>query len=151
VIDGDPVLPPLDPSEVRRLLRDGAVAVDVRPTPDIAAGHIPGALAIPLRAQFATWLGWLVDPATPVVVVRNPDQDPADIVWAALNIGYERLVGELRGGVRAWTADGGELTTVRLVRPDEVAGPVLDVRQEAEFASGHLPRATHVELGTLPQ
>lgn len=151
VIDGDPVLPPLDPSEVRRLLRDGAVAVDVRPTPDIAAGHIPGALAIPLRAQFATWLGWLVDPATPVVVVRNPDQDPADIVWAALNIGYERLVGELRGGVRAWTADGGELTTVRLVRPDEVAGPVLDVRQEAEFASGHLPGATHVELGTLPQ
>jgi hydroxyacylglutathione hydrolase len=27
---------------------------------------------------------------------------------------------------------------------------ILDVRQEGEFASGHLPRAVHIELGSLP-
>jgi hydroxyacylglutathione hydrolase len=98
IVTGEPALPALDVGQVRRLIAGGAVVLDVRPVTDVAAGHIPGAIAIPLRPQFATWLGWLLDPATPIVVVRNPDQHPADILWPALNIGYERLVGELDGG-----------------------------------------------------
>ncbi|WP_189330674.1 MBL fold metallo-hydrolase [Actinoplanes ianthinogenes] len=147
VIDTTPALPQLSAGQVRRLLTDGAVIVDVRPVTDVAAGHIPGAIAIPLRAQFATWLGWLVSPETPVAIVRNPDQDPADILWPALNIGFERLAGELAGGMNAWT---GALTTTRLVRPDQIDTPVLDVRQANEYGGGHLPGAVHVELGRLP-
>ncbi|MEV4280741.1 MBL fold metallo-hydrolase [Actinoplanes xinjiangensis] len=146
VIDTTPALPQLSEGEVRRLLADGAVIVDVRPVADVAAGHIPGAIAIPLRAQFATWLGWLVSPELPVVIVRNPDQDPADILWPALNIGFDRLAGELAGGMAAWA---GEVTTTRLVRPDQVDAPVLDIRQAAEYGSGHLPGAVHLELGDL--
>lgn len=29
---------------------------------------------------FATWLGWLVAPDRPLVIVRDPEQDPAEIV-----------------------------------------------------------------------
>ncbi|WP_406081657.1 rhodanese-like domain-containing protein [Micromonospora sp. NBC_00858] len=147
VVNGLPHLPGLSAAEVRRFLADGAVVVDVRPVPDVAAGHIPGAIAIPLRAQFATWLGWLVDPGTPVMIVRNGDQDPADILWPALNIGVDHLVGELTGGMAAWT---GEVTTTRLVRPDQVDAPVLDIRQAGEYTAGHLPHAVHLELGDLP-
>jgi rhodanese-related sulfurtransferase len=118
--------------------------------PDVAAGHLPGAVAIPLRAQFATWLGWLLDPAVPIVIVRNPDQHPADILWPALTIGFENIAGELAGGITAWRAAGGQLTTARLIRPDRLAGPVLDVRQTSEYAAGHLPGAVHLELGDLP-
>jgi rhodanese-related sulfurtransferase len=108
-------------------------------------------VSIPLRAQFATWLGWLVSPDVPVVVVRNPDQDAADLVWRAVNIGVERLVGELAGGIDAWVAAGEPTAGIRLLRPDEIdeRRGVLDVRQDDEFASGHLPGAVHVELGTL--
>jgi len=146
IIDAVPVLPALSAADVRRLLADGAVIVDVRPMADVAAGHIPGAIAIPLRAQFATWLGWLVAPGTSVVVVRNPGQDPADILWPALNIGVDRLVGELAGGMSAWT---GDVATVRLLRPYEVDAPVLDIRQAGEYGAGHLPGAVHIELGDL--
>jgi len=149
LVIGDPTLSPLEVAAARRLLAGGAVAVDVRPVADIAAGHIPGAVAIPLRAQFATWLGWLLDPAVPVVIVRNPDQDPSDILWPALNIGYQRIVGDLAGGVAAWHAAGGRLTTTRLVGPDRVDSPVLDVRQQSEYVAGHLPDAVHIELGDL--
>jgi glyoxylase-like metal-dependent hydrolase (beta-lactamase superfamily II)/rhodanese-related sulfurtransferase len=145
----EPALPLLDVPAVRRLLADGAVVLDVRPVPEVAAGHLPEAVAIPLRAQFATWLGWLLDPSTPIVVVRDPDQHPADILWPALNIGYESIVGELAGGVPAWAAAGGEVATTGLVAPAQVAGPVLDVRQETEYAAGHLPDAVHIELGEL--
>jgi hydroxyacylglutathione hydrolase len=36
-----------------------------------------------------------------------------------------------------------------VVRASEVTGPVLDVRQAAEYSSGHLPDARHIELGAL--
>jgi rhodanese-related sulfurtransferase len=40
---------------------------------------------------------------------------------------------------------------VPLVEPDQVdPARVLDVRQESEYGSGHLPGARHVELGALP-
>jgi hydroxyacylglutathione hydrolase len=149
VLTAAPRLPGLGVAEVRRLLADGAVVVDVRPVPDVAAGHLPAAIAIPLRAQFATWLGWLLRPNVPIVIVRRADQDPADILWPALNIGFERIVGELAGGTAEWAAAGGELRRVGLVEPGAVDGPVLDVRQESEFRSGHLPGALHVELGEL--
>jgi glyoxylase-like metal-dependent hydrolase (beta-lactamase superfamily II) len=149
LLTAEPALVPLNMPAVRRLIADGAVVVDVRPVTDVAAGHLPGAVAIALRAQFATWLGWLLDPAVPLVIVRNPDQDPADILWPALNIGYETIVGELAGGVPAWRASSGEIATTRLVRPDRVDRPVLDVRQTAEYVAGHLPDAVHIELGDL--
>jgi hydroxyacylglutathione hydrolase len=144
-------LPQLQASAVRGMREDGAVVVDARPVPDFARAHIPGSLSIPLRAQFATWLGWLVPPEAPIVVVRDPDQDLAELVWQALNIGVDRLAGELEGGFDVWTATGYPTAGTRLVGPAEVDGSrrVLDVRQGAEFAAGHLPGAVHVELGSL--
>jgi glyoxylase-like metal-dependent hydrolase (beta-lactamase superfamily II)/rhodanese-related sulfurtransferase len=149
VLTAEPGLPPLDPAAVRRLVADGAHLLDVRPVPDVAAGHVAGAVAIPLRDQYATWLGWLFDPGVPIVVVRNPDQDPADILWPALNIGYGNLVGELDGGMPAWRGAGNEVVTTPLVRPEAVVGQVLDVRQDSEYTAGHLPGTVHIELGDL--
>ena len=37
-------------------------------------------MSIPLRAQYATWLGWLLPPDVPIVFVRNPGQEPDDIL-----------------------------------------------------------------------
>ena len=141
---------PLAPPAVRRLQADDAVVVDVRPVSDYAAAHVPGAVSIPLRAQFATWLGWLVEPATPLIIVRGDDQDPAEVVWQALNVGYERVAGELAGGMTAWTAAGYDTASTALVTAEQIGDrPVLDVRQRSEFAAGHLPGAAHVELGEV--
>ncbi|MEV0428254.1 rhodanese-like domain-containing protein [Micromonospora sp. NPDC050495] len=149
VVTSRPALAERSVDEVRRLLAEGAVLVDVRPVADVARGHVPGTLAIPLREQFATWLGWLVAPEQPVVVVRNPDQPMEDILWPALTVGIERFAGELGGGMAAWVADGGPVSRTPLVRPHEVGPAVLDIRQAAEYASGHLPGAAHLELGEL--
>ena len=141
---------PLPAGDVDRLRRDGALIVDVRPVPDYARGHVSGALSIPLRDQFASWLGWLADPDRPVVLVANPDQDLSDAVWQAVKIGYEQLAGVLEGGMAAWVADGRPVASTELVGPDQLEGRrVLDIRQDAEFAAGHVPGAEHVELGAL--
>ncbi|MDX8034862.1 MBL fold metallo-hydrolase [Lentzea sp. BCCO 10_0856] len=150
VLTGTPELPPLEVVAVQRLLANGARLIDVRPLNEFAAAHVPGALSIPLRPVFASWLGWLAPHDRPLVVVRGADQTPAEIAWQAAKIGYLDLAGELAGGLDAWTAAELPTTTTRLVSPGQVSGPVLDIRQEPEFASGHLPGALHVELGDLP-
>ncbi|UJW29955.1 MBL fold metallo-hydrolase [Saccharothrix sp. AJ9571] len=149
VLDQPPALAPLSAAEVRALLAQGAVAVDVRPVADFAAAHIPGAVSIPLRPVFASWLGWLAPHDQPLIIVRRPDQDPAEIAWQAAKVGYSNLAGDLTGGLDAWTAAEHPTTSTRLVRPDQVDAPVLDIRQEPEFAAGHLPGAQHIELGEL--
>ena len=151
VLTARPVLGPLGAAEVRELLGRGARLIDVRPITDFAAGHIPGAISIPLREAFATWLGWLVPDHAPLVFVLAPGQDDAELVWQALKVGYERLAGQLAGGMDAWTAGGGDQDTIELITPDHIADrPVLDVRQAPEYAAGHIPGAVHVELGDLP-
>lgn len=151
VLNETPSLPALTVPQVRALLAEGALLVDVRPVEEYAAGHLPGSLAIPLRDALATWLGWLVpDPARPLVVVREPGQDPAEVCWAGWKVGLRGLAGELAGGVPAWSAAGLPVRRTRLlpaagVDPDHV----VDVRQDAEYAAGHLPGARHVELGRL--
>ncbi|MFC5639378.1 MBL fold metallo-hydrolase [Streptomyces bullii] len=150
VLTADPLLPALSAQQVRALIARGGLAIDVRPAADYAAGHIPGSLSIPLRRQFATWLGWLVPDTAPLAFVTGEDQDPSEIVWQAYKIGYERLAGRLDGGIPAWTAAGHRMATTAFVTADQTDDrPYVDVRQEAEVAAGHVPGAVHIELGGL--
>ncbi|MFI8499648.1 rhodanese-like domain-containing protein [Streptomyces sp. NPDC085524] len=150
VLTASPLLAALSADQVRALIADGGHVVDARPAADYAAGHIPGSLSIPLRGQFATWLGWLLPDTAPLAFVVNDDQDLSEIVWQAYKIGHERLGGRLAGGMSAWLADGNPQTTTAFVTADHAAGrPYVDVRQESEFASGHVPGAVHIELGSL--
>ena len=51
---------------------------------EFAAAHIPGSLSNELRPAFATWLGWLVSPDRPLIVVAGSGQDRGELVEAAL-------------------------------------------------------------------
>jgi len=151
LLDGAPSLPLLDPATVESMLADGAELVDVRPVREFADRHVTGSLSIALRDAFVTWFGWLAPGDRPLVVVRGEDQDPDEVAWQAVKVGYDNVVGELAGGVDAAAAAGLPLTGIRLLEPDQVNdGRVLDVRQRSEFAAGHVPGARNVELGDLP-
>jgi rhodanese-related sulfurtransferase len=103
-------------------------------------------MSIELRDAFATWLGWLAAPGRPLVFVLDDTQDRAGLVRQALKIGYEHLAGELAGGMAAWT---GPTRRVGLTGAGQISGPVLDIRQDAEYGAGHIPGAAHAELGAL--
>lgn len=149
LVDGD-VLSSLTGDDVAGLRAAGAEVVDVRPVADFAAAHVPGSVSIPLRPAFASWLGWLVPAGRRLVVVRNADQDPAEVLWSARKIGYDDVAGELADGIRAWTDAGHATARIPLVTAEDVEGArVLDVRQDDEYVAGHVPGARHVELGAL--
>jgi glyoxylase-like metal-dependent hydrolase (beta-lactamase superfamily II)/rhodanese-related sulfurtransferase len=150
-----PLLTPLSVEMVRRLAAEGAEIIDVRPVADFAMGHISGALSIPLRPAFATWLGWLVPPSRPIVFVVGQAQNRTELVRQALTVGYEDLVGELAGGMDAWRGAGHEVRRIALVDvaelADSVTTAVLDVRQLREYDAGHIPGALSVELGSFSE
>ena len=144
-----PPLRSVDAADVRRHLAAGAVLIDARPVDAWAAGHVTGAIAIPLRPQFGSWLGWLVPDDRPLIFVLEAGQDAADLVRQAHTIGYDQLVGVIQGDDDAWRAAGLPITTTEVVPAARLDRPVLDVRQDDEVEAGHLPGALHVELGNV--
>jgi hydroxyacylglutathione hydrolase len=145
-------LPLLAADQVRDQLAGDAVLVDVRSITAFATGHIPGAISIELRPQFASWLGWLLDDTRPLVFVLDEDQDRGELARQCRTIGYDHLVGELAGGMTAWQAASlpeAELPLVQADRLDDHSGMVLDVRQANEVTEGHLPGVVAIELGAL--
>jgi hydroxyacylglutathione hydrolase len=150
LLTGAPPLAALDAEQVKTVLADGGFVVDVRAAADYAAGHIPRSLSIPLRDQFATWLGWLVPADTPIAFVTGEDQDLTELVWQPYKIGYERLAGYLDGGMPAWRKAGlTEAGTAFATADQAPTAPYLDVRQAAEYSGGHVRGALNVELGEL--
>ncbi len=144
-----PALARLDVATVRRHVEDGAVLVDARPIAEFAAAHVPGSLSIQHRSVFASWFGWLVALERPVVFVLDEDTDRVNLVGQCLAVGHDTLVGELDGGIDAWTAAGLRVESIPIVTADHMTGTVLDIRQDAEWNAGHVPGAVHVELGDL--
>jgi hydroxyacylglutathione hydrolase len=146
-----PTLAALTPHEVAGLIEGGAEIVDVRPIRDFASGHIPASVSIQLRDQFSTWLGWIVDPERALVFVADPDQYLADAVIQSLNIGYENLGGYLAGGIAAWQRSGRTVAKTPLLNADQIprSSAIVDVRQETEWDTGHVPGAVHFELGEI--
>jgi hydroxyacylglutathione hydrolase len=146
------VLPLLSTDQVQQHLAGGGLVVDARPITAFAASHIPGALSIELRPQFASWLGWLLDDTQPLVFVLDDDQDREELARQCRTIGYDHLAGELAGGMASWRAANlpqAQLPVVEAEQLDDQPGVVLDVRQASEITDGHLPGALAVELGAL--
>jgi rhodanese-related sulfurtransferase/glyoxylase-like metal-dependent hydrolase (beta-lactamase superfamily II) len=144
-------LEPMAPAVVASAQASGATVLDVRPVSSFATAHPAGALSIPLRPAFASWLGWLAPHDQPLVLLREADQDLDEVLWQAAKIGYDNIVGELAGGFDAWSAAGLPTAVVPLIEATPIDGVrVLDIRQEAEFRAGHVPGALNIELGDLP-
>lgn len=144
-----PSLAALTPDHVERHLAAGGVMVDARPAAAFASGHVPESLSNTLRPVFASWLGWLVEPDQQLVFILEPDQDRADLVRQCLDVGHEHLVGELAGGVDAWTQSARPVTSIPFVDVDDMTGSIIDVRQANEYGACHVPGARNVELGRI--
>ncbi len=148
--DQIPDLARLSPAEVADAIANGAQVVDARAMDRFGAGHVPGSLANTLRPVFASWAGWLIDPDQPLVFVLDADHDRADLVRQCLDVGLENLLGELDGGIDAWAAEGRPTAQILIVDAAGMAATIIDVRQANEYSASHVPGATNIEVGSIP-
>lgn len=103
----------VDPAEVQALAAQGAVLLDVRERVEWAAGHIPGAVHLPLLA---------LDPSavpTDRIVVAVCRSGNRSGKAARLLAAAGRDMRNLAGGMQAWAEQGGAV-----VRDDGAPGSV---------------------------
>jgi hydroxyacylglutathione hydrolase len=134
----------------------GSVVVDVRDPASFAEAHGEGALAIPFRDAFPTWLGWLV-PADAGLLLVLGDAALEDVVDACLLVGLERFDGYLDGGMDAWRAAELPVLSLPAIGSEDVVSWLekgaqpLDVREPDELEFGGVAGAVSVPLGDLPE
>jgi hydroxyacylglutathione hydrolase len=136
--------------------RPGSMVVDARDPASYAEAHGEGALAIPFRDSFPTWLGWLV-PADERLLLVLGGATLDDVVDACTLVGFERFDGYLEGGMDAWREAGLPVRSLPTIGAEDVVpwlqmGTLpLDVREPDELERGSVLGAVSVPLGDLPR
>lgn len=159
ILHGVPEVPGLTPQQINDLLRAGIPLLDSRPRDDFAREHAPGAINIELDGSFAIYAGWLLPFNAPHTLLTEGDAARHEAIAQLIRIGYEQTRGYLAGGMPAWTAAGLPTDTFERINVDELhrrltsseAPAVLDVRDETEWRSGHIPGAQHIHVADLPR
>ncbi len=137
------------PAELRSMLDEGAVALDVRPGDQFAQAHVPGTINIALSGQFASWAGTVLGLSTcPMLIAESPEQ-LSEARLRLARVGIENVAGYLQGGVAAWKQAGFALAEVPQITVQDLhnslqaeASQVLDVRREPEWNAAHIETAT---------
>lgn len=134
----------------------GAVTVDCRPYKDFDTAHVPGSLSVPVDGAFSAWVGWVVEIDAPVVLIANSAAAAEDATRQLIRIGFTGVRGWL--DQRDWVSEGRETRRVtrctmsditeRILDGDRIT--VVDMRQDDEWARGHLPGAVHALAPELP-
>ncbi len=128
---------------------DGATLLDVRPAEAFAAGHVPGALNVPVSSQgFGTKAGFVLRPGERVVL-RAESTGEAELAARRLNaVGFVELQGYL-------VADESSVS-LEPVGLDELDGllagrkvDLIDVRELDERDSGFIPGSRHIPYRLL--
>jgi len=148
-----PALRAIAPAELKNLLAEGEIALDVRPGEEFAAGHVPGSVNIALSGQFASWAGTVLGLGAHPVLIAESEQQLEEARLRLARVGIEVLDGYLRGGVTAWKRSGFSLGVIAQMNVNEVATQlqageiqVLDVRREGEWQAGHIAEADWAPL-----
>jgi hydroxyacylglutathione hydrolase len=151
---------PLTARQVEQHRAGGALVVDVRTDLQFDDAHIPGAVCITMLHQgFGTRLAWVADREQELVLVGRDDADGRQAAKLATAVGVRRLAGFLSGGMTSWRAERRDVGRIERLTVPELADrrdrlQVLDVREEAEWRSGHIPGSLHLpyhDIHALPQ
>jgi hydroxyacylglutathione hydrolase len=148
---------PLAPARARELVEAGATLVDGREPREYNGVHVRGSLNVTMvNAAVGTRAAWVVDPESDVVVLAASDEDARRLAGMLEAVGFRSLRGHLAGGIAAWQSAGLPIETTPSIdvptlarRLQRVELALLDVREDDEWAHGHVDGSSHVPYHEL--
>lgn len=138
-------------AEFKKAVSGGAVILDTRKPDDFEKGFIPGSLNIGLNGQYAVWVGTLLDINQSLILITDEGKEEEAVLRLA-RVGYEKVIGYLKGGVNGWD---GKLDMVETITPEQMKAEldkgidVLDVRKPGEWVVSHLKDANFLPLADI--
>lgn len=133
-----------------------ALVLDTRKPADFAKSHIPRSINIGIDGDFAPWVGTLItDIKQPILLVTDYGREEESLTRLA-RVGYENILGFLKGGLNAWAEAGKESDSVKTIDAAEfqivyntLKPKVVDVRKQSEFEAQHVEGALLAPLSYL--
>jgi len=134
----------------------GALLLDVRNNNDFARGFIPQSVNIGLNGDFAPWVGALIaDVQQPILLITDENEEE-EAVTRLSRVGFDHVIGFLKGGFNAWKNSGKEIDTVNRISVQqfekEIYGKevkIIDVRKESEYSAKHINDAFNKPLAYI--
>jgi hydroxyacylglutathione hydrolase len=158
VVARAPAEPPLlDLESLLAHVIAGVTVLDSRSPDAFDAGHLAGAVDLPLAsAGLGTRAGWALDPAAALVIVAADPAALRETTSRLQAVGFWNLVGGVVADAGAWRTAGLKVQSsgawdVDRLATDLRAGDValVDVRERDEWLAGHVDGSTHLPLARL--
>lgn len=135
----------------------GALILDTRSAAEFCKGFIPNSINIGLKGDFAPWVGTLiVDVRHPLLLVADEGTEEEAITRLS-RVGFDNVLGYLKGGFAAWKNGGKETDEVKRISPAEFAeqftehSKVIDVRKISEYSAEHINNAYNKPLDMISE
>jgi len=147
-------LPALDMHGLQQAVISGAQLVDVREGTAFAGGHLRGAINVGIDGQFAMWVGAVLDPRRPLVIIADPGREE-EVVTRLRRVGFDRATGYLAGGMAAappeliQTLPRYDAHALRAALTGPTAPLLIDVRNPGEREQGFIPGSLGIPLPSL--
>lgn len=133
-----------------------ALVLDTRSNKDFYRGFIPQSINIGLDGDFAPWVGALIaDVKQPLLLVTDEGMEEETITRLS-RVGFDNILGHLKGGFDAWLEAGKEADVVDRIKPEEFAKEVnvetdkiLDIRKQSEYMAEHIQDAYNKPLADI--
>jgi len=153
ILGSVPILKPYTASEVKALMDEGVVVLDIRHQKAFGAGHIPNSYGIRVDAPLVVWAGWVIPFGSRIVLLGESADQREDATRQLIRIGYDDVFGYLEGGIEAWAREY-PVETVHSIKVKELRErlhevTLVDVRNRSEWNEGHIPGANHFEGGRI--
>lgn len=148
----------LEPNEFEAIAEQtGALILDTRLAAEFHKGFIPNAINIGLKGDFAPWVGaMIVDVKHPILLVTDEGTEEEAITRLS-RVGFDNVLGYLKGGFAAWKATGKETDEVKRISPETFVNEfspevkIIDVRKPTEYAAEHIENAYSRPLNDIAQ
>ena len=137
---------------------EGALVLDTRNAEIFKDAFIPRSINIGIKGDFAPWVGAMIpDVKQPLLLVTDEGMED-EVVTRLARVGYDNVLGYLKGGVEAWKADGKDVDSIERIDASEFAKRfnagklrVVDVRKDGEYEAEHVDGAWHASLQFINQ
>ncbi len=142
--------------EFASAMKAGAVVLDTRLPHSWAGAHVPGSLNIWLDG-LAPYAGAVLPSDKDLLLLTDDDRQVDRAVRILIRMGFDAVVGYLKGGLVEWYRQGRELRSTPVIGVSELRQAldegreifILDPRPRKEWAEVHLAQATNIFVGDV--
>ena len=147
---GNTALPIFDFQEFSK--QSDVLVLDVRTEQEFVSAHIPNSIFIGLNGSFALWVGALIVDLNQKIVLITPEGKEEEAILRLARVGYDNVLGYLKGGINVWKIAGNELDDIETITPAKFEATlnansaILDVRKPSEYDAEHVENAQSFPL-----